>query len=98
MWRNFGGQARFCGVVSTVKCFEDNTQVKAALAEPGAGRVLVVDAGGELAIGSGSSSATLRKDGTIRIDGKDITIDGSGTIQVKASGDVVIKGSKVLEN
>jgi regulator of ribonuclease activity A len=31
---------------STVKCFEDNSRIKEALAEPGAGRVLVVDAGG----------------------------------------------------
>ena len=39
---------RFAGRVATVKCFEDNTQVKAALGEPGEGRVLVVDAGGSL--------------------------------------------------
>ena len=45
---DFGGLTRFAGPAATVKCFEDNTQVKAALAEPGAGRVLVVDAGGSL--------------------------------------------------
>jgi regulator of ribonuclease activity A len=48
LFRDFGGRRRFAGPVATVKCFEDNTQVKAALAEPGAGRVLVVDAGGSL--------------------------------------------------
>jgi type VI secretion system secreted protein VgrG len=37
----------------------------------------------------------MKKDGTITIKGKDITVDGSGKINVKASGDVVIKGSKV---
>ena len=37
----------------------------------------------------------MKKDGTIVIKGKDITIEGSGKINVKASSDVVIKGSKV---
>ncbi len=45
---DYGGLVRFTGPVATVKCFEDNTQVKAALAEPGQGRVLVVDAGGSM--------------------------------------------------
>lgn len=48
LFRDFGGLDRFAGPVATVKCFEDNSLVKAALAEPGAGRVLVVDAGGSL--------------------------------------------------
>jgi len=45
---DYGGLVRFTGPVATVKCFEDNTHVKAALAEPGEGRVLVVDAGGSI--------------------------------------------------
>ncbi|HRM95080.1 MAG TPA: ribonuclease, partial [Alicycliphilus sp.] len=44
----FGGVAAFSGPVSTVKCFEDNTLVKAAVDSPGQGRVLVVDGGGSL--------------------------------------------------
>ena len=48
IFRNFGGRIAFAGPAATVKCFEDNTQVKTVLAEPGAGRVLVVDAGGSL--------------------------------------------------
>ena len=46
--RDFGGRRAFCGEVVTVKCFEDNTQIKSTLAEPGRGRVLVADAGGSL--------------------------------------------------
>lgn len=46
LFRDFGGKSRFAGPAVTVKCFEDNTEVKAALAAPGEGRVLVVDAGG----------------------------------------------------
>jgi len=48
LFRDYGGRRAFWGAVVTVKCFEDNTQIKAALAEPGAGRVLVADAGGSL--------------------------------------------------
>jgi regulator of ribonuclease activity A len=46
--RQYGGRAAFEGVVSTIRCHRDNALVKAALAEPGAGRVLVVDGGGSL--------------------------------------------------
>ena len=48
LFRDFGGRRQFQGGVATVKCFEDNSLVKAALAEPGEGRVLVVDAGGSM--------------------------------------------------
>src|SRR5260221_11302437 len=46
VFSSYGKRVRFAGVVSTVKCFEDNSLVKAALEEPGRGRVLVVDGGG----------------------------------------------------
>lgn len=48
MLRHFGGATRFCGPIATVKLFEDNSLVRAALSEPGDGRVLVVDGGGSL--------------------------------------------------
>jgi regulator of ribonuclease activity A len=48
VFRDFGGRGRFAGPIATVKCFEDNSLVKSALAEPGEGKVLVVDAGGSL--------------------------------------------------
>jgi len=47
-WQHFGGIQRFCGPIETVRCFEDNSRVKETLAEPGDGRVLVVDGGGSL--------------------------------------------------
>jgi regulator of ribonuclease activity A len=47
-FRQLGGRSAFEGVVSTIQCHRDNALVKAALAEPGAGRVLVVDGGGSL--------------------------------------------------
>jgi regulator of ribonuclease activity A len=48
VFRDFGALRRFAGPVSTVKCFEDNTLVKAAVDSPGEGRVLVVDGGASL--------------------------------------------------
>lgn len=48
VFRHFGGRTRFEGPVSTVKCFEDNTSVRAAVQSPGHGRVLVVDGGASL--------------------------------------------------
>ena len=48
-----------------------------------------------MTIKTGDASITMKKDGTIMIKGKDITIKGSGKINVKAVSDIVIKGSKV---
>ena len=36
----------------------------------------------------------MKKDGTITIKGKDITIEGSGKINVKASSDITMKGRR----
>jgi regulator of ribonuclease activity A len=47
-FRQYGGRPAFQGVVTTIRCYRDNALVKATLAEPGAGRVLVVDGGGSL--------------------------------------------------
>jgi len=43
VFHSYGQRVNFMGRVSTVKCFEDNSLVKAALDEPGQQRVLVVD-------------------------------------------------------
>ena len=46
--RHYGSRTAFSGVISTVRCHRDNALVKAALAEPGEGKVLVVDGGASL--------------------------------------------------
>ncbi|TWG91961.1 regulator of ribonuclease activity A [Luteimonas sp. J16] len=46
--RDYGGRIEFAGRVSTVKALEDNSLVREAVAEPGEGRVLVIDGGGSL--------------------------------------------------
>jgi regulator of ribonuclease activity A len=48
MFSNFGGSSAFHGSVVTLKVFEDNSLVRAALEEPGNARVLVIDGGGSL--------------------------------------------------
>ncbi len=48
VFRDYGGVAAFAGPIHTVKVFEDNVLVRAALEAPGEGRVLVVDGGGSL--------------------------------------------------
>lgn len=62
------------------------------------GKKLTVTAGEEIAIVTGKAKITMKKDGTISIEGKDITLKGSGKITVQASKDVVIKGKKILQN
>lgn len=46
--RDLGGRKAFSGPIRTVRCHEDNSEVKAVLATPGNGAVLVVDGGGSL--------------------------------------------------
>jgi type VI secretion system secreted protein VgrG len=59
---------------------------------------LKITAGDSITLTTGSASITMKKDGTITIKGKDITIEGSGKINAKASSDIVMKGSKILQN
>lgn len=65
VFRNFGAIKKFCGAVATVKCFEDNSLVKAAVDSSGGGRVLVVDGGASLrrALLGGNLAAMAAKNG-----------------------------------
>ena len=77
VFQHFGGRIRFSGPVSTVRCFEDNSLVKAALDSPGTvhtahglqGRVLVVDGGASLrrALLGGNLAAAAIKNGWVGI-------------------------------
>ncbi len=95
---SFGRRRRFAGRVSTIKCFEDNSLVREALAEPGEGRVLVVDAGGSMrcamlgdmlaanAVANGWSGVIMN--GLIRdsadIAGMDLGVKALGTHPLKS--------------
>ncbi|HEY0201837.1 MAG TPA: ribonuclease E activity regulator RraA [Burkholderiaceae bacterium] len=63
VFHDYGGVARFAGPVATIKCFEDNSLVKAAVESPGQGRVLVVDGGASLRralVGGNLATAAVR--------------------------------------
>jgi len=64
----------------------------------GVGKKLAVTAGDEIVLKTGKASITMKKDGTITIKGKNIKIEGSGKIDVKASKAVTMKGSKINQN
>lgn len=73
VFSDFGAVKKFCGPVVTVKCFEDNTLVKAAVDSVGytetargrVGKVLVVDGGGSLrkALLGGNLGAAAARNG-----------------------------------
>lgn len=65
LFKDFGAVKKFAGSVETVKCFEDNSLVKAAVDSPGAGKVLVVDGGASLrrALLGGNLGAAAAKNG-----------------------------------
>jgi regulator of ribonuclease activity A len=63
--RDFGGRDRFAGRLATLKVLDDNALVRTRLAEPGQGRVLVIDGGGSLrcALLGGNLGALARNNG-----------------------------------
>ena len=73
VFRDFGAVLKFCGPVTTIKCFEDNSLVKAAVDSPGfddtptgrVGRVLVVEGGASLrrALLGGNLGAAAARNG-----------------------------------
>lgn len=73
VFRDFGARRVFCGPVVTVKCFEDNSLVKAAVESAGfeetpagrIGKVLVVDGAGSLrrALLGGNLGAAAARNG-----------------------------------
>lgn len=73
VFKDFGQTTKFSGPVRTVKCFEDNTLVKAAVDSPGfvdgpygrVAAVLVVDGGGSLrrALLGGNLGAAAARNG-----------------------------------
>jgi regulator of ribonuclease activity A len=82
VFKDFGLRKKFCGPVVTVKCFEDNSLVKAAVDSSGLldtehgqlGQVLVVDGGGSLrrALLGGNLGAAAARNGWAGV-----VIDGS---------------------
>ncbi|TGV14984.1 type VI secretion system tip protein VgrG [Mesorhizobium sp. M8A.F.Ca.ET.173.01.1.1] len=62
------------------------------------GKNYTLEAKDSITLKCGSAEIIMKKDGTINIKGKDISIDASGKISGKASGDIQFKGSKIHQN
>ena len=62
------------------------------------GKNYTITAADQLSITVGDASLVMKKDGTISINGKDISISGSGEISAVASSTMTLKGSKIHEN
>lgn len=90
VFQSYGGVASFAGPVSTVKCHEDNTLVKAAVDSPGEGRVLVVDGGASLrrALVGGNLAAAAARNGWagIVVDGcvRDVAELSAAAVGIRA--------------
>jgi regulator of ribonuclease activity A len=90
VFRSYGAIAAFAGLVSTVKCHEDNTHVKAAVESPGEGRVLVVDGGASLrrALVGGNLAAAAARNGWagIVVDGcvRDVAELNAAAVGIRA--------------
>jgi len=62
------------------------------------GKVYTLTAKDEIKLVTGSSSLTMKSDGTIVLKGIDISVLGEGEIHTKATKNLVMKGKKILEN
>jgi hypothetical protein len=52
----------------------------------------------ELVLRAGDASITLKKDGTILIKGRSVTIESWGDTNIKAQGNLAMKGAKIAQN
>lgn len=108
VFRDYGGVRKFCGPVVTVKCFEDNTSVKAAVDSVGyqdtptgrVAQVLVVDGGGSLrrALLGGNLGAAAARNGWagVVIDGcvRDVSELLVQTVGIRALASVPLPTEK----
>jgi type VI secretion system secreted protein VgrG len=88
---NVGGEHSLSVAKSSGISINEDSSIKV-------GKNLVIDAGDSILIKTGSAKIMMKKDGTIAIEGKDISVKASGKINIKASSDITMKGSKIHEN
>jgi type VI secretion system secreted protein VgrG len=85
-----GAHALTVGKASAISVGED-----ASLA---VGKNYVLEAKDSITLKCGDATISMKKDGTIKIEGKDISVKASGKVNVKADGDIIMKGSTINEN
>lgn len=89
-WTSGGGRLVTVGKGQTHDVAED-VWVKA-------GEAMLLEAADSIVLKCGSAVMTLKKDGTITLEGKDISFDASGKFNLKAGGEITFKGSKINQN
>ena len=57
---------------------------------------ILITAQEDITLKSGKASIVMKKNGDIRISGKNITVKGGGNVTIKGDGDVKIKGKKTI--
>ena len=62
------------------------------------GKKFILDVTDEITLKCGDAQVTMKKDGTITIKGKDISLTASGKINAKADGNITMKGAKINQN
>jgi type VI secretion system secreted protein VgrG len=61
-------------------------------------KTITLQAEDEIVISVGKAKIAMKKDGTVTVEGKDLSLKASGKINQKADSDVIIKGSKIAQN
>lgn len=89
-WTNEGGRLVKVGKGQTHDVAEDIWTK--------AGKTMMIEAADSITLKCGSAAIVLKKDGTITVEGKDISFDASGKFNVKAGGEITMKGSKINQN
>ncbi|MEM9754809.1 MAG: type VI secretion system tip protein TssI/VgrG [Pseudomonadota bacterium] len=62
------------------------------------GKTLSIDVADQITLSCGKATLVMKKDGTITINGKDISLDASGKINLKAGGDITLRGTNINQN
>ena len=82
----------------TVNVGKDSVEVTAMRRNMRVGKTMSIQVADMLEIVVGDARLVLKKDGSITLSGKDITLAASGDIQCKAGRNLVMKGSKIAQN
>ena len=63
-----------------------------------AGQEVNVQGGDEISLKTGSALVLMKPNGDIGIEGRDILVEGSGQIDIKATGTLALRGSTITQN
>jgi len=97
-WNIGGSQSTDIGEARTIRVGKTSALDAGENVAVNAGKNILIEAADSIVIKCGKAAISMKKDGTISIEGKDVNVKGSGKINVKASSDITMKGSKINQN